>query len=83
MRPLVRQYPAIIEAALTRHLRAAETLEIMPELEKAGKLIVLEPESTFGMDTLTLDKNAMYKMYANGYQQTLELLKREPGFFRR
>lgn len=69
-----RKYPEIIRLCENLHKKYARTLEELAEYEKAGKVIVVEPKSCFGMKTLTKDTDAILKMYYQGYEDAISLL---------
>lgn len=70
------RYPEVLHLSQTLHTRNEESFKEIEELEKEGKVIVVEPESCFGMKTLTKDRNAIVKMYRQGYDDGLKLLKK-------
>ena len=66
-RRIEKQYP---KAAEQLHLRAAKYnagVAKAKELEKSGKLLIIAPENTEGVDTLTRDKGAFLRLYTRGY----------------
>ena len=66
-RRIEKQYP---KAAEQLHLRAARYnagVAKAKELEKSGKLLIIAPENTEGVDTLTRDKGAFLRLYTRGY----------------
>lgn len=76
-----RKYPAVAEAALTRHERYNEVREQMTELERQGKAMIFYPENM--MVTSTERKvRALRRNYALGMQQTMRELPRWLEFLR-
>lgn len=75
----IRKYPEVFELMKTLHIRCADIFEKVSQLEKDGKLLVIEPKDCFGMNTLTRDYVPMTKMYEQGYadgEKILEFVKR-------
>lgn len=54
--------------ALSMHLKCQKALKIAEEYEKQGKVIIIEPETCFGMKTFTNDTNLIMKLYESGYE---------------
>ncbi len=75
IRRFSRRYPEILSLAETMHLRNKESLKEIEELEKQGKVIVLEPEDCFGMKTLSRNQDSVVRMYEQGYRDGESLLK--------
>lgn len=66
-RRIEKQYP---KAAEQLHLRAVKYnagVAKAKDLEKSGKLLIIAPENTEGVDTLTRDKGAFLRLYTRGY----------------
>lgn len=66
-RRIEKQYP---KAAEQLHLRAVKYnagVAKAKDLEKTGKLLIIAPENTEGVDTLTRDKGAFLRLYTRGY----------------
>lgn len=80
LRKIPGRYPEILHLAETLHTRNKEALEELERFEKDGKVIIAEPEDCFGMKTLSKDTDAVLKMYYQGYETGLEMLKRAEGF---
>lgn len=59
--------PKIGKLCRNLHLRAGELLDELSVLEKEGKAVVIEPETTFGVSTLSKDIDGMKKLYELGY----------------
>ncbi len=75
LRKIPGRYPEILRLAETLHKRNAATLEELKNLEKEGRIILVEPDDCFGMKTLTKDADAVLKMYYHGYEKGLELIR--------
>lgn len=54
--------------ALSVHLKCQKALKLAEEYEKQGKVIIIEPESCFGMKTFTKDTELIMKLYKSGYE---------------
>ena len=66
-RRIEKQYP---KAAEQLHLRAVKYnagVAKAKDLEKTGKLLIIAPGNTDGVDTLTRDKGAFLRLYTRGY----------------
>ena len=57
-----------------------DILKEAEEYEKSGKLLIIEPDDCLGMDTLTRNKNLMYKFYCKGYEDAQKALKNKEFF---
>lgn len=75
LRKIPGKYPEILRLSETMHKRNAESLRELEELEKEGKVIIVEPEDCFGMKTLTKDRDAVLKMYYQGYEEGLRIIR--------
>lgn len=64
----------IIDMLDHMHEKAGEVLEEVEQLEKEGKLYVIEPKDCFGMTTLTKDPEQIQKMYDAGKADAKTLL---------
>ena len=62
-----KQYPIAAERLRTRADRYNAGVAKSIELEKAGKVLIVAPEDTEGVDTLTRDKRAFLRLYTRGY----------------
>ena len=62
-----KQYPRAAECLRTRAERYNAGVTKAIELEKAGKVLIVAPEDTEGVDTLTRDKEAFERLYTRGY----------------
>ncbi len=75
LRKFSRRYPEVLRLVETLHRRNARTLEELEILEKEGKVIIAEPETCFGMKTLTKDTDAVLKMYYQGYEEGNKIMQ--------
>ena len=67
--------PSIRGLAKDLRISFITTKRSYEELEKEGKVIIVEPEDCFGMKTLTKDTDAVLKMYYQGYEKGLEIVR--------
>ena len=61
-----KRYPLAAEKLCKRATQYNEGVELAKEREKEGKLLILAPDDTCGMDTLTRDLDAIKQMYRKG-----------------
>lgn len=67
-RLIQRKYPESAERLYKRAERYNFGVELAKALEKDGLCLVLAPDDTCGVDTLTKDPDAMMRLYAKGYE---------------
>jgi len=65
-RGIARRYPKAAECLRTRAQRYNEGVARAIEFEKQGKVLIIAPESTDGVDTLTKDEDALQHLYQRG-----------------
>ena len=78
----IRQYPALSLAMKTRHIRYNQTLDQLPELEKAGLALVLRPSRRIKVSKLERNPwklKALYKLGRKDTMQRLEEIRRFLG----
>ncbi len=61
-----RKYPKAAEGLRQRADRYNRQVELAKEYEAQGKLLIVAPDDTCGMDTLTQDTKAMKRFYQKG-----------------
>lgn len=66
-RGIEKKYPKAAEQLHRRAERYNAGVAKAKELEKAGKVLIIAPENTEGVDTLTRDKGAFLRLYTRGY----------------
>lgn len=71
----IKKFPAVFELMRNLHIRCEEIFKKIEKWEKEGKVLVIEPESCFGMNTLTRDYEPMTKMYDQGYNDALKIIE--------
>lgn len=62
-----RRYPAIREAIRTRNIRYNEQIEMVEQLEAAGKLRVIRPINPIAVDRMERDTKRLIDLYDEGY----------------
>lgn len=62
-----RAYPAAAEKLCQRAQRYNESVALARMRARQGKVLIVAPEDTCGVDTLTKDKQALRKLYEMGY----------------
>ena len=62
-----RKYPIAAERLRTRAERYNYGVELAKELEREGLVLIVAPEDTFGVGTLTRDHDALEQLYLAGY----------------
>lgn len=61
-----KKYPLAAEKLCRRAAKYNESVALAKQYEKEGKLLILAPDDTCGMDTLTRDIEAMRRFYSKG-----------------
>ncbi|MDE7260513.1 MAG: patatin family protein [Oscillospiraceae bacterium] len=62
------RYPFAARKLRTRVERYNEGVTLAKKYQEAGKALIIAPNDTCGVDTLTRDKAAMMRLYRKGYQ---------------
>lgn len=62
------KYPRAAERLLGRAERYNEGVALAKALEQDGLVLVVAPDHTFGVDTLTRDREALVRLYAKGLE---------------
>ncbi len=68
MARFMRKYPKSRERMATRSLVYNEGLDLAKELEAEGKVTIIAPADISGMKTLTKDRDAIARLYSDGYE---------------
>ena len=63
-----KKYPLAASGLEKRAENYNRKVALAKELEKQGKLLLIAPDDTCGIDTLTRDKKAMERFYEKGFQ---------------
>ena len=69
-RILKRTYPAAAEHLLNRYQTYNDEVAFAKECEQDGRVLILAPESLYGLSTLTKTYEGLERMYRAGYAQT-------------
>lgn len=64
-----RKYPNFVELMNTRYKRYNETLEYIYELEKEGKIFIIQPEKPLDLGRIEKNREKLEKVYNLGYKQ--------------
>lgn len=67
-RGIQRRYPMAAQRLRGRAQRYNDGVALARELERQGKLLIVAPENTEGVDTLTRDREALERLYRRGYR---------------
>jgi len=62
-----KQYPLSAERLKQRYAHYNESVALAKEYERDGKLLIIAPNDTCGVDTLSRDPKALRRLYAKGY----------------
>ena len=62
-----KKYPAAAEQLCQRARRYNESVALAQKYAKQGKVLIVAPNDTCGVDTLTKDKNSLRRLYKKGY----------------
>lgn len=69
-----REFPLAAKNLILRARRYNASVEKAKELEKAGKVLILAPDDTCGVDTLTRDRAALLELYGKGFRDGERIL---------
>lgn len=67
-------YPRLVEAVETRHLRYNETLELIREREAAGRAFVIAPTAPVKIGRLEKNRDRLWALYRAGYRDAARLM---------
>ncbi len=65
---LMKKYPASARSVFTRHDVYVKQLERCLELQKEGKVLIVAPDDTCGVDTLKRTPETLDALYRKGYE---------------
>lgn len=68
-----KKYPQAAEAISRRAEKYNADVEKAKEYEREGKLLIIAPDDTCGLDTLKRDKTAIQKMYDKGFSDAIAI----------
>lgn len=63
-----RKYPLAAEKLKRRAERYNQGVSIAKDYEKSGQVLIISPDDTCGVDTLTRDRDALKRFYNKGYE---------------
>ena len=63
-----RKYPAAAEKLCQRAQRYNESVALAQEYARQGKALIVAPDDTCGVDTMTKDKVSLERLYQKGYR---------------
>lgn len=66
---LYKKYPNIVEDLRTRPERYNKCMKELSEMEKAGEVFVIAPETTYGIGRTESNPEKLTKLYEEGYAQ--------------
>lgn len=69
-----KKYPKAAENLHRRAQRYNEGVALAKELEKEGRVLIVAPSDTCGLDTLTRDEDALKRFYAMGLEDARAIL---------
>ena len=67
------KFPNVSKDLINRKNKVEESLKYAIELEKQGKLLIVNPQNIGKMSTLTKDKDALDKLYKTGYSDAKKI----------
>lgn len=68
-----KKYPLVAAKLCKRAVQYNKGVELAKQYEKEGKLLILAPDDTCGMDTLTRDLEAMKQVYGKGIRNAEQI----------
>lgn len=72
-RRFLRQFPESYNSLMRRHLRYNRALEAVAKLERQSKALIIAPSDITGIDTLKNNRQAMERLYREGYRKAAAL----------
>ena len=71
---LSRKFPLAAEGLRLRAERYNGALDLAERLAKEGRLLIVAPDDTCGVDTLTRDKDNLVRLYNKGLEDGREII---------
>lgn len=71
---IYKKYPAAAQKLCRRAQTYNESVKLAKEYAKEGKVLIVAPDDTCGIDTLTRDKEKMHRFYEKGYADGAKIL---------
>ena len=69
-----KKYPAAAEMLCQRAMHYNQSVTLAQEYAEQGKVLIVSPDDTCGVDTLKKDKAALNRLYEKGYQDGQKIL---------
>lgn len=69
-----KKYPASAEKLCQRAVRYNESVALAQKYAKQGKVLIIAPDDTCGVDTLKKDKASLQRLYEKGYKDGQKIL---------
>ena len=69
-----KKYPAAAEKLCQRAVRYNKSVALAQEYAKQGRVLIVSPDDTCGVDTLKRDKAALHRLYEKGYRDGEKIL---------
>jgi len=77
-----RKYPNLLQAMLERKDKYNATLQLIEELEKDGKVIVVRPKESLNINNLEKDEEKIRKIYEMGYSDGVKYIDKIKKFIK-
>lgn len=68
-----KKYPVSAQRLRDRAKRYNEGVSLALDYQKEGRVLIISPDDTCGVDTLTRNKSAMNQLYDKGYQDASKI----------
>ncbi len=69
-----KRYPAAAEKLCKRAQRYNESVALAQEYAEQGKVLIIAPDDTCGVDTLKKDKESLQRLYKKGYSDGKKIM---------
>lgn len=84
--PIIRhnykKYPKLVEALDNRHIRYNETLELLYQLEKEGKIFIIQPQKPVNVSRVETNPDKLRVLYQEGFNDAKRLYKELQDYLR-
>lgn len=71
---LAKKYPKAAEGLAIRYQRYNQGVELAKKLEQEGRVLIVAPDDTCGVHTLSKNKENIHRLYLKGYEDAKEIL---------
>lgn len=68
-----KKYPKLIEALENRHIRYNQTLDLLYQLEKEGKVFIIQPQNTVAVSRVETNPDKLRALYYEGFNDAKSL----------